>query len=159
MVVLVILLTACGVVPTGTYRVTGTFTSGTLASFQENDDAYYTTGAACNGFFGGCTTDWYASFRTAIADPSLRYRVDYVGKNAGAAFQFIYVWNWRTSSWFALDEYRVVATEEVSVSKSLPGANTDWVTPRGDAFVRVLTIGNFTSSSTDLLQGTVVSAS
>ena len=153
------LLTACAAYPTGTQTITGTVTSGNMQSLTSDDDNYYTTGASCNGFFGGCVTDWYASFRAGILDESQHYQVQYIGKNAGAGYQFISVWNWRTSSWFPLDEWRVVATDDVFVSKNLPGPNTDWVTPQNFAFVRVLTVGNFTSSSADVLLGTSVSGS
>jgi hypothetical protein len=78
--------------------------------------------------------------------------VRYRGKNAGAGIQFISVWNWRTMSWVAVDAFRVVATSEVQLSVALPAPSSQWAANGSLAFVKVTTIGNFRSSSADLLQ-------
>jgi len=157
---LVMLLTACDVYPTGTHKITGTSASGSVQSFRENDDKYCTTEASCNGYFGGSTTDWYASFQARVVPETERYHVIYIGHDAGAGYQFIYVWNWRTSTSSAVDEWRVVATDDVETyTDPLPGLNTDWVTPEGHAFVRVLNVGNFSSTSANLMEGATMAAS
>jgi hypothetical protein len=148
---LTVVLTACGIGPNDTNRMTGTSTSGTASSLATDDDNFYTTGASCNGWFGGCATEWSARFQTGG-------RVDgplglmYSGKNAGAGIQFISVWNWSTWSWVGVDAFRVVANSEVRLSVTLPAPNSQWAANGSLAFVKVTTIGNFTSSSADLLQ-------
>jgi len=149
-----VLMTACGIAPYATQTITGTGTQGTVSNLSQNDDLYYTTNASCNGAFGGCSTDWYGAFH-AGSGISSDLSVGYIGKVAGAAYQFISVWNWRTSSWFPVDAYRVVATNEITVQRALPAPSSDWVTSKGDAFVRVSTIGNFSSSSADVLFGCI----
>ena len=54
-------------------------------------------------------------------------------------------------SWVAVDAFRVVATSEERVSVALPGPNRQWAYNGKVAFVKVTTIGNFTSSSADQL--------
>jgi len=50
-----------------------------------------------------------------------------------------------------VNEWRVVATDDVTVQEILPGPTTDWVTPQGIAFVDVRTVGNFTYSHADVV--------
>ena len=152
-----VLITACGIAPYATQTITGTGTQGTVSDLVYNDDLYYTTIAACTGAFGGCSTDWYGAFNKdgwdIGSDPSLS--LVYTGKVAGAAYQFISVWNWRTSSWFPVDAFHVVATDEITVQRALPQPSTDWLTSTGIGFIRISHIGNFTFSSADQLLGCI----
>ena len=152
LVVLAVVATACSVGPSATNQMTGTWTSGGTGHLMYEDDHFYTTGASCDGGFGGCVTEWSARFQIASPIPeSLELDVAYTGKNAGAGFQFISVWNWNTMSWVAVDAFRVVATAEERVSVRLPGPNRQWALYGMVAFVKVTTIGNFESSSADQL--------
>jgi hypothetical protein len=146
-----VLITACGINPQGTHTIVGTSTHGTVADLSADDNLYYTTGASCTGAFAGCKTDWYGIFNVGQGNiPDLR--VKYIGKNAGAGWQFISVWNWATMSWLGVDAFRVVAGNEVTVEKALPPSG-DFLTSKGIGFVRVTTVGNMTSSSADVLLG------
>ena len=156
-VVVVAFLTACSLGPTATHQITGTSTSGNAQSLASNDDDYYTTGAACNGFFGGCTTDWYASFKTGDPEPERALSGELQRQERRGRLPVHLRVELAHIGLDPLDEWRIVATDEVSVTKTLPGLTSDWVTPQGHAFVRILTVGNFTSSSADWLAGTGVS--
>jgi len=149
-----VVITACGVTPYATHTITGTGTQGTVGNLYGNEDSYYTTFAECNGYFGGCSVDWYGAIDAGGVSPvplGTDLHVGYSGKVAGAAYQFISVWNWRTSSWFPVDAFHVVWTDEVTVDRALPQPSTDWVTSKGIGFIRISQIGNFTSSSADQL--------
>jgi hypothetical protein len=151
------LATACSVAPSKVTVGTGSVESGSVTSLKADDDNYFTVGAVCNGYFGGCAAEWTATFETSWSGETSSIPLRYVGKNAGAGFQFILVFNWRTWSWYPIDAFRVVATSEVTVDKTLPGPGRDWLLKRaGEQYigvVRVATIGNFTSTSADLLLG------
>ena len=147
-----VLVTACGIPPYATHTITGTGTQGTVSDLGQDDNSHYTTGASCDGAVGGCTTDWYGAFNVGQAVSS-ELHILYVGKNAGAGWQFISVWNWRTSSWVPIDAFRVVATDEIAVDRTLPLPSSDWLTSTGVGFVRATTIGNLSSSSADVLLG------
>jgi hypothetical protein len=156
-----VLASACGGLsaPSSVTVENGNAASGSVpVSLRYDDNDYFTVGATCNGYFGGCTAEWTATFQTdmpTVAEPLVRY----VGKNAGAGFQFITVFNWRTWSWYPIDAFHVVATSEVAVDKALPGPASDWLLKRGSdlyiGVVRVATIGNFTSTAADVLLGCV----
>ena len=147
-----VLITACATAPYATHTITGTGTQGTVSDLVYDDDVYYTTFTSCTGEFGGCSVDWYGAFNVG-SSASGDLRVSYTGKIAGAAYQFISVWNWQTSSWFPVDAFHVVWTDEVTVTRTLPQPNTDWLTSKGIGFIRISQIGNFTSSSADTLAG------
>lgn len=149
---LAVVVTACGLGPDGTHQMTGTWTSGTAGSLAYDDDNFYTTGASCNGGFGGCAAEWSSRFQVNGEVPAnTQLGLLYIGKNAGAGFQFISVWNWNSMSWVAVDAFRVVATSEERVAVPLPGPNRQWAFNGRVAFVKVTTIGNFSSSSADQL--------
>src|SRR5215211_3232898 len=151
-VVLALVATACSIGPSETNRLTGTWTTGTTGSLSTDNDDFYTTGASCNGYFGGCVTEWSAKFQTGAPIPeTMQIGVSLTGKNAGAGYQFISVWNWNTMSWVAVDSFRVVATSEIPVNVALHGPNRQWAYNGMLAFVKVTTIGNFSSSSADQL--------
>ncbi len=149
-----VLVTACGIAPYASQTITGTGTQGTISDLWRNDDSYYTTSASCTGAFGGCATDWYGAFNVGSSITS-DLSLSYTGKIAGAAYQFVSVWNWRTSSWFPVDAFHVVATDEVTIEGALPQPSSDWVTSKGVGFIRVSTVGNFSSTSADQLLGCI----
>jgi len=152
-----LLAAACGFAPSTVSVNTGNALSGSASSLASNNDDFYTVGASCSGFFGGCVAEWQATIEPNGFGPDLTnatVAMQYTGKNAGAGYQIISAFNWRTWSWVDIDG-RVVATSEETVTVNLPG--TGWLLPvpqKGfNGVVQVRTIGNFTSTSADLLVG------
>jgi hypothetical protein len=151
LVVLALVATACSIGPSDTNRMTGTWTSGAAASLRYDDNNFYTTGASCDGGFG-CVTEWSAWFQVGEPIPeSGQIGLLYSGKNDGAGFQSISVWNWNTMDWVAVDTFRFVATSEERVNVHLPGPNRLWAHNRRVGLVKVTTVGRLSSSSADQL--------
>jgi hypothetical protein len=147
-----VLAVACGKPPTSTGTLIGTGTHGTVADLSQDDNSYYTTDASCTGEFLGCTTDWYAEFDGLGANAKRSgLEIKYVGKNDGAGWQFVEVFNYETFTWYPVDAFHLVWGEEQTVQPTLPATGV-WTSNKGIGFVRVVTVGALKSTSADQLR-------
>ena len=101
----------------------GTLRAGGYSGLGADDNTYYQVNSTTISPF---QTDWYGQM-TGVAAGSTNLVVTYTGKNSIATVsQTLYVWNWTTSAWVALDT-RTVGTSEVTASVPVPGAASTYI--------------------------------
>jgi hypothetical protein len=153
-------LAGCTAVPTSVKLQAGTLRSGSYASLGADDDVFYAVNSTTTPT--PLRTDWYGGF-TGVASGSSNLAVTYRGRSSVTTgiSATPAIWNWNTSAWVTLGPAVPVGTSEVEITRTPPGAASQYIgrgTSAGQMRVQVVSqrtsgTGTFFTSG-DLLKVT-----
>ncbi len=142
--------------PSGTTITYGSVKSGSYSNLATDDAGYFVVNSTTSGTR---KCDWYG---TAIISESpatvSNLTLKYDGKYSRKRTQYLYLYNWPTSSWTQVDS-RTVSTGDVTVTKTQTSP-ASFISSAGQIRLRVYTSGgstNYTCSG-DFMQFTVETA-
>ena len=126
---------AVSVAPSSTTIYYGSLRSGDATRLSADDNGYYEVNSTTSGTR---VADWYGRAR-GVPNAAKSLKVTYQGKSSASCTQYVYVYNWTTGAWVAVDG-RTISTTEVGITVTLGGTLADYVSGTsgdGDVVVRV----------------------
>jgi Tol biopolymer transport system component len=118
--------------PNGTTILAGSLAGGDATSLAAADGAYYRVSSTTSST---ATSDWYGSF-TGVPSTLSALRVTYQGYNSRSCSQTIYIYNWSSGSWSALNSRKVGTAEARIADVPVGGTQSNYV-GGGEVRVRV----------------------